>query len=29
VNVLDIVFLVAIATFFLLSLAFVRGCDRL
>ena len=29
VNVLDIVFLAATVAFFLLSLAFVRGCDRL
>jgi len=29
VNVLDVVFLAASAAFFLLSLAYVRGCDRL
>jgi hypothetical protein len=29
VNVLDIAFLAATATFFLVSLAFARGCDRL
>ncbi len=29
VNVLDMLLLVATAAFFLLSLAFVRGCERL
>jgi hypothetical protein len=29
VNVIDVVFLAATVGFFLLSLAYVRGCDRL